>query len=213
MVEHVWSTTGVARGNGQIERVNRSILSIISKLSAEEPSKWFKYVPRVQRALNSHIHATTKSSPFELMFGTKINTKVEDQVLDLVNEELIEQFNDERVKLRAEAKANIEKAQKIYKQNHDKKRRPEHGYKLGDLVAIKRTQFVAGRKLASSYLGPYEIIKIKRHGRFDVRKADKDAEGPRVTATSCDNMKLWKFVIENEELLSSGTDEDQEGRM
>jgi len=31
-VEHVWGTPGAPRGNGQIERVSRSILSIISKL-------------------------------------------------------------------------------------------------------------------------------------------------------------------------------------
>jgi len=31
-IEHVLTTTGVARGNGQVERINRSILSIISNL-------------------------------------------------------------------------------------------------------------------------------------------------------------------------------------
>ena len=75
-----------------------------------------------------------------------------------------------------------------------------------DFVAIKRTQFVAGRKLASSYLGPYEIITIKRCDRY--------VEGPNLTETSCDNMKLWKLVNENNELLLSGSDEEyQEGRM
>ncbi len=34
--EHVLTTTGVARGNGQVERINRSILSIIFKLSTED---------------------------------------------------------------------------------------------------------------------------------------------------------------------------------
>lgn len=34
-IEHVLSTTGVARDNGQIERVNRSILSITAKLSSD----------------------------------------------------------------------------------------------------------------------------------------------------------------------------------
>jgi len=52
-IEHVWSTTGV-------ERVNRTVLSIISKISVDEPAKRFKAVPEVQRAANSLVHASTK---------------------------------------------------------------------------------------------------------------------------------------------------------
>ncbi|XP_068140359.1 uncharacterized protein [Drosophila tropicalis] len=110
-VEHILTTTGVARGNGQIERVNRSILAVISKLSAEESSKWYKYVPQVQKALNSQVHASTKVSPFELMFGTKMCAQAGDRVLCLINEEFINNFNAERESLRDEAKKNILEAQ------------------------------------------------------------------------------------------------------
>jgi len=54
-IEHVLTTTGVPRGNGQVERINRSILSIISKLSTEDSSKWYKFTSQVQRAINSLI--------------------------------------------------------------------------------------------------------------------------------------------------------------
>ncbi|XP_068149717.1 uncharacterized protein [Drosophila tropicalis] len=212
-VEHILTTTGVARGNGQIERVNRSILAVISKLSAEESSKWYKYVPEVQKALNSQVHASTKVSPFELMFGTKMCAQAGDRVLCLINEEFINTFNAERESLRDEAKKNILEAQMTYKRNFDKGRKQDHGYLLGDLVAIKRTQFVAGRKLASCFLGPYEVTKIKRNGRYDVRKAAQ-VEGPNQTSTSSDNMKLWRYVVDNDDPESSGTDDDdQEGRM
>ncbi|XP_068148297.1 uncharacterized protein [Drosophila tropicalis] len=212
-VEHILTTTGVARGNGQIERVNRSILAVISKLSAEESSKWYKYVPQVQKALNSQVHASTKVSPFELMFGTKMCAQAGDRVLCLINEEFINNFNAEQESLRDKAKKNILEAQMTYKRNFDKGRKQDHGYLLGDLVAIKRTQFVAGRMLASCFLGPYEVTKIKRNGRYDVRKAAQ-VEGPNQTSTSSDNMKLWRYVADNDDPESSGTDDDdQEGRM
>ncbi|XP_033170526.1 uncharacterized protein LOC117147645 isoform X3 [Drosophila mauritiana] len=212
-VEHVCTTTGVARGNGQIERVNRLILAIISKLSSDEPSKWYKYVPEVQKAINCHVHSSLKLSPFEVMFGTKMYTRVEDRLLELLQEEVVCQFNEDRYEMRQLVKRNIEQAQKDYKRNYDKKRRAEYKYKAGDLVAIKRTQFVAGRKMASGYLGPYEVTGVKDNGRYDVKKA-ANVEGPNVTSTSCDNMKLWKYIAENADLLSSGSDdEDQEGRM
>ena len=206
-------TSRVARGNGQIERVNRLILAIISKLSSDEPSKWYKYVPEVQKAINCHVHSSLKLSPFEVMFGTKMYTRVEDRLLELLQEEVVCQFNEDRYEMRQLVKRNIEQAQKDYKRNYDKKRRAEYKYKAGDLVAIKRTQFVAGRKMASGYLGPYEVTGVKDNGRYDVKKA-ANVEGPNVTSTSCDNMKLWKHIAENADLLSSGSDDDdQEGRM
>jgi len=63
------------------------------------------------------------------------------------------------------------------------------------------------------FFGPYEVINVRRNGRYDVKKAAQ-VEGPAVTSTSNDNMKLWKYVDENEELLLSGSDaSDQDDRM
>ncbi|XP_043661741.1 unconventional myosin-XVIIIa-like [Drosophila teissieri] len=100
----------------------------------------------------------------------------------------------------------IQRAQESYKRNFDLKRKPEVAYKVGDLVAIRQTQFVAGKKLAGEYMGPYEVSTVKRNGRYEVRKA-ADFEGPCKTSTSCDYMKLWRYVQDNEDDWSSGTDE------
>ncbi|XP_033252071.1 uncharacterized protein K02A2.6-like [Drosophila miranda] len=205
-IEHIWSTTGEPRGNGQIERVNRSILSIISKLSSEEPGRCYKFVPRVQRAINSTVHVSTKRCPFELMIGVKMRCGPDSDILQLIEKEMVVNFEDERQKMRQEAKENIQQAQDRYKEQFDKKRKCEYEYKVGDLVAIRRTQFVTGRKMASEFLGPYEITNVKRGGRYNVRKA-ADAEGPSNTTTSNDNMKLWSFSVENEDAWSSGTDD------
>lgn len=99
-IEHVWTTTGVALGNGQIERVNRCILAIISKLSADDTSKWYKFVPQVQRAINSNIHCSTKRTPFELMFGVAIHCKISGKIASMLEQELIDEFDNERMKIR-----------------------------------------------------------------------------------------------------------------
>ncbi|KAH8405575.1 hypothetical protein KR215_003217 [Drosophila sulfurigaster] len=205
-IEHIWSTTGVPRGNGQVERVNRSILAIISKLSADKPDKWFKFVPKVQRVINGTTHKSTKRSPCELMFGVKMRNDADCRILQMLDDEMYNSFDEERQKTRQEAKDEIQHAQDNYKKAFDKNRKNEHGYKLGDLVAIRRTQFVAGRKLASEYLGPYEVTKMKRSGRYEVRKVG-NTEGPINTATSVDNMKLWRYAEVNEEAWSSEADD------
>jgi len=43
--------------------------------------------------------------------------------------------------------------------------------------------------LASAFLGPFEVIKAKRNGRYGVRKAVQ-GEGPKKTHTSADNIEL-----------------------
>uniref|UniRef100_A0A2M4CKM2 RNA-directed DNA polymerase n=1 Tax=Anopheles darlingi TaxID=43151 RepID=A0A2M4CKM2_ANODA len=205
-IEHVVCTTGVPRGNGQAERVNRTLINMLAKLSIEEPSKWFKDVPRVQRAINAHQNATTGKSPFELMFGVRMKNVTDNRLGEMLQQELYEEYEHDRRELREEAKRAIEEAQTGYKADFDRKRKPQVGYATGDLVAIKRTQFVAGKKLASEFLGPYEVIKVNRNGRYKVKRV-AEGEGPLITSTSEDNMKLWRYVETHAEGLS---DEEEE---
>jgi len=136
-------------------------------------------------AINGTVHESTKRSPFELLIGIKMRCRPDSDVLQLIEKEMLDNFYDERKKMRQEAKDNIQQAHKKYKEQFDTKRKCEYGYK----VAIRRTQFVAGRNMASEFLGPYEITEVKRGERFNVRKA-ADVEGPKNTSTSNDNMKL-----------------------
>ncbi|GFU22821.1 retrovirus-related Pol polyprotein from transposon 297 [Trichonephila clavipes] len=46
-------TTGLPCANGQVERINRTIIPVLSKMSEEDPTKWFKHVPSLQEVLNS----------------------------------------------------------------------------------------------------------------------------------------------------------------
>ncbi|KAH8318286.1 hypothetical protein KR067_002327, partial [Drosophila pandora] len=124
----------------------------------------------------------------------------------MLEEEMYNSFYEERQKTRQEAKVEIQQAQEDYKKAFDRKRKNNYGYKMGDLVAIRRTQYVAGRKLASEYLGPYEITKVKRSGRYEVRKVG-DSEGPMNTATSNGNMKLWRYAEDIDECCSSEADD------
>ncbi|KAJ0177392.1 hypothetical protein K1T71_007401 [Dendrolimus kikuchii] len=79
-------------------------------------------------------------------------------------------------------------------------------YEIGDLVAIKRTQFVQGYKLNPKYLGPYKIIEKKKNDRYVVRKIG-NGEGPMNTTSSADLMKPWSNGDEDEVSHSSGSDE------
>ncbi|XP_036340572.1 uncharacterized protein LOC118749911, partial [Rhagoletis pomonella] len=146
------------------------------------------------------------------MFGFKMKAEINSALLDILNSELINAFDEERQNLRRDVKEQIFKAQEQHKSNYDKRRKAAPIYKINDIVAIKRTQFVAGKKLASEYLGPYVITKVKRNDRYEVKKSE-NCEGPKQTSTSADNIKLWRFVCNSEELSSGSDDEEQNGRI
>ncbi|UYV74556.1 hypothetical protein LAZ67_12000137 [Cordylochernes scorpioides] len=46
-IEHCCITTGVPRGNGQVVRINRTIVSVLTKLSIDNPQEWHKHVRKL----------------------------------------------------------------------------------------------------------------------------------------------------------------------
>ncbi|GBN09767.1 hypothetical protein AVEN_84554-1 [Araneus ventricosus] len=86
-IQHLKITTGIPRGNGQIERMHRILIPVLSKLSHDDRTKWFKHVPTVQRVINSSSSRNTKYTPFELMMGTQMKNKEDIKVNEVLHEE------------------------------------------------------------------------------------------------------------------------------
>ncbi|GFX34355.1 transposon Tf2-9 polyprotein [Trichonephila clavipes] len=170
--------------------MHETIIPVLTKLTIEEPEKWFKHVHRLQRIMNSTTTRSTKFTPFEVLIGVKMKQKEDLQIKHLLEDELSEQFINKRETLRNEAKENILRLQAKNKKQYNKHRKPAYNYKPGDTVAIQRTQFGTGLKLRPKYFGPYEVTKVNKHDRYEVQKIGQH-EGPNVTSTSADKMKKW----------------------
>jgi len=56
-------------GNGQCERYNRTLLSMLGTLSPEQKADWKKHVAAMTYAYNCTVNDATGFSPFYLMFG------------------------------------------------------------------------------------------------------------------------------------------------
>ncbi|XP_036332219.1 obscurin [Rhagoletis pomonella] len=120
----------------------------------------------------------------------EMRTKDDHQIRDLIHQEITTLFSNERCEQRRQAKLQILKIQQENKKTYYLRRKSAHPYKVGDLVAIKRTQFGSGPKLKPKFLGPYQITKSKGNNSYDVRKL-KNSEGP-INSTSCaEYMKPW----------------------
>ncbi|UYV61075.1 hypothetical protein LAZ67_1003319 [Cordylochernes scorpioides] len=153
-IEHCCITTGVPRGNGQVERINRTIVSVLTKLSIDNPQEWHKHVRKLQKALNSTHQRSIRMSLFELLVEVKM--RKEDLCLLEMIEEIALTFDEERDQKRKAAKLKI---QEENRNTFNEKRKKAFVYKEGDLVVIQMTQFATKSKLYPKYIGPWRRKK------------------------------------------------------
>lgn len=187
---HLKITTGLPRANGQIERMNSIIVPVLAKMSMEDPTKWYKYVGKVQQILNSTFNRSINSTPFEVLIGTEMHSKEDIRIKELLEQEVVSKFDHQRTEARREAKLSISKLQEENKKTYNLRRKPACQYNIGDIVAIKRTQLGGGLKLRPKYFGPYRIAKVKPHNTYDVVKIS-EGEGPKQTTTCAEFIKPW----------------------
>lgn len=212
-IQLVHITTGVPRANGQVERANAIVETVFTKLAEEEPLKWYKYVSRVQRAINSTYQRSIKTTPYNLLFGIKMSMPDDLQLTQMVKDALRLEFQQERNELRELALKQIEKVQRENQRGYNRNHKEAIKYKKGDLVAIVRTQQGPGLKIKIKFLGPYKVTKVKGRDRYDVVKID-DVEGPESTSTSADHMKPWRghYADLDDDELDNLTDSNDEER-
>jgi len=100
-------------------------------------------------------------------------------------------FQDNRDEIRKAAKKQIQAMQNKNKHSYNLRRRPAATYKVGDIVATKRTQLGGGLKLKPKYLGPYRVTKVKPKDTY---------------TTSCaEYMKPWMNISSEDDDDTFGT--------
>lgn len=199
------------RANGQVERVNRTLIPLLTKLSSPKSNEWYKYINVVQVCLNATVQRSIGMTPFRVLLGVHPRTRDNPDIRKLLEDEIIMSFDDDRMELRAEAKRNIEKIQQENRKIYDKKRKKPPSYREGDLVAIRRTQRGPHLKLAHKYLGPYEITRALRNHRYLLHRVG-EGEGPIRTSSAADYMKPWiqdDDYCDYDNVVSEGDEDDE----
>ena len=66
-----------AQTNGQVERMNQTIIHIIGKLEQDKKARWSEHLPEMLSAYNGTRSAVTGYSPYFLLFGRKSRMPVD----------------------------------------------------------------------------------------------------------------------------------------
>lgn len=57
------------QSDGQTEVVNRTLEQCLCCFAGGQPQKWLQWIPRAEFSYNKYIHPSTKTTPFEVVYG------------------------------------------------------------------------------------------------------------------------------------------------
>lgn len=84
-IQHVLITIGIPRANVQVERTNRTLIPLLTKLPAPKAKEWYEYL-EVAQYLNATSRSTNTTS-FHLLFGTHIKMRENVEIRRLIEDE------------------------------------------------------------------------------------------------------------------------------
>ena len=75
-IEKTRTTPYHPQSDGLVERMNRTLLMMLS-IRAQEEERWDEFLPELLMAYRASVHDTTKFTPYRLMFGREIRLPVD----------------------------------------------------------------------------------------------------------------------------------------
>jgi transposase InsO family protein len=154
--------------NGQVERYNRTLISMLGKLEPKDKRDWKVVLPAMCHAYNSTKHSTTGFSPYYLMFGREPRLAVDvrfgvkgNGMPQLVpHSKFVEQTHRRMDWAFQQAEAWHRKRGIRAKRNYDKKVRGTR-LEVGDVVLVRKLAFEGRHKIQDSWETPeFEITSV-----------------------------------------------------
>lgn len=210
-IQHDTSSPYHPQTNGQTERMNHTIISVMKKYVAKRYKDWDVHLDQAIFAINCSKNEHTQLSPYTLLFGL-----LPPPPIIITEQEVSSKYDWHSLQVMQEVRATamdcLQRAQQEYKRKYDEKREP-FDLKEGDYVLVKNHHFEEGisKKLQECFSGPYRVkqllgthgVEIKREGRAQncISKYGLKKFTPRAT-----DLK----VIEEESETESDDDQDRE---
>ena len=173
--------------NGQVERYNRTIASMLRNYVNEHQDDWDVYVGPLTYAYNSHVHRNTHTTPFELVLSRpppnfslrRADGDTPPSDRGTQRAEFLETLDATIQK----AYESLRRTQARYKSDFDKRvRRINARLKRGDYVYMNFTDRArTSNRLASPAVGPYRVLASDQR----TITIDRDGVTQRVSADHC----------------------------
>ncbi|UYV72039.1 hypothetical protein LAZ67_9001614 [Cordylochernes scorpioides] len=189
-IKHCFTTSYHPQTNGLTERLNRTLINMLSMYVNTDQKNWDEILPFVTHAYNTTIQETTGYSPFFLMFGREPTSLLDDRNIsvDIDKDDYDEYIKHHLDKINITRKLvinNTINTQERMKKNYDKKHM-ERSYEPGELVAVWTPIRKIGKceKLLRKYFGPYRILKKLSNVNYLIEPKDNPGQDPLIVHVS-----------------------------
>ncbi|UYV72103.1 hypothetical protein LAZ67_9001818 [Cordylochernes scorpioides] len=189
-IKHCFTTSYHPQTNGLTERLNRTLINMLSMYVNTDQKNWDEILPFITHAYNTTIQETTGYSPFFLMFGREPTSLLDDRNISVDidkddYDQYIKHHLDKINRTRKLVINNTIKTQERMKKNYDKKHM-ERSYEPGELVAVWTPIRKIGKceKLLRKYFGPYRILKKLSNVNYLIEPKDNPGQDPLIVHVS-----------------------------
>jgi len=206
-IQHTLTSTRRPQANGQVERVNSVVISMLLTQVTKE-DEWDQWLTTVQRQINNSESKVTRRTPFELLHGyqprfTMGKTRGLSGTADTwcCPEELWE-----------EAREALENSKGKMKADYDQHRHDNTKYTIGEIVVMTTLPSHTGQstKLQNKYRGPLIIVEVLPSDVYRVAQLQEDQKRMFTTTAHVSQLKSWKLEGELGETKDHSEGEDQE---
>lgn len=193
-IQHVLIAVGSPQANGQVERYNRTVKDMISKLMHEKGKNWNESLQQVQLAINNTYNRSIKNTPSMLLFGINQHGETNDYLRKVLEtENFVNEGSDRDFNKIRQIAYNVNRDAQIKNKKYvDNKRCVAKKYIEGDYVMVKNIDTTPGvnKKHIPKFKGPYEIKVVLPNDRYVV----KDIQGFQVTQLPFDSVFESKYI-------------------
>ena len=183
-------------GNGVVERVNGTIMKILTTALRDYKDDWVRFLPATLFAYRSGYHQSIKMTPFEALYGRKAvcPVKLAHYKLPTLRTDgngALDEYLQKLKLVQDQTVNNYDNTQQKIKQVYDK-RVNRSSFQPGDKVVLKRFRLRKGecKKFADKFSGPFEILSQLS----DVNYVVKSLENNRIDTVHFNRMKLLTDV-------------------
>ena len=173
-------TTGYnPKGNGQVERFNRTLHNLLRGLEPAKRRRWPEHLDELVFSYNCTQHASTGVSPFKLMFGRSPRLPIDNLIGHTTEEngELEENYHEWLA-------AHIKKMEEMYQHVNEK---------LQEQASKRKEAYDQKAKSAPIEVGTKVYKRLHGHGR----QKSQDAYGPEIFIVIRKNEDLGIYEIES----------------
>jgi hypothetical protein len=169
VIKRCFSTAFHPQSDGQTERMNQTLECYLRCYVNYEQNDWAMLLPSAEYAYNDSTNASTKASPFSMVyrFMPQLDKNIQREPRERENESA-RATTLELYRAREESQALWSQAQRTMKAHYDKKHK-ERIFSVGELVllAAKHIRTLrASKKLADRNIGPFKILSRKGQNAY-----------------------------------------------